>query len=219
MSGNGQGQGFNPEEIKDARIAMEKAGESFAKNIANDFKTIWGEAIKEYWFGNDGKNFINDKVNPALDKMIEDFNVNFETLDAQIAKAGTAWKDYTKTGAVDGNKDYATVKVNIDSIKDKKDDGFIGMLEGISTASDAALEQIKTNANTALGTFVSKASSVGFVGSGQDEAISACASRLKAAIENAIDSIKTELNEATKKAYASHATQAATVASSFSSSN
>lgn len=190
--------GFEAERVYQALRDLQSAYEELCNALGNYVQRQFIDFMSENWACTEAQEFFEQLINILIDER-KDIDRIFQSVNDAMNGGGATWAAktgnsgvFTKIGfVVSGQKaDASSIKENIAGVR--------GINVGCEGEAASRLSAVTQRADNALDKAVKAVASAGFIGAGQQAALTASLTKIKGNINNA----NTELANSLKKGVA-----------------
>lgn len=189
--------GFDPQLVKNSIGKVKNAYDALINQIGTNMQNKFVNGMQDKWACKEAQEFFKIAFKPTVDELNKKTDATFKSVVEAMDSAAINWakqtkSDYSKAGFTPKN-----VKMNVDVIKEN-----IKGVRGVDGASANGvadkLKDIASGATTALDQAKTAVTNCGFVGGNQQESLVSSLNKIKTSINEAVQTITTDVNKAIK---------------------
>lgn len=187
--------GFNPDVVNSSINAVKSAYEALIRALGDDMQNQFIGGMADKWACNHAQAFFNDAFKPAIDGLIQNSNVIFESVVSAMNSAAQAWAEQTESSY--SPVSFSPINKQMDTSVIRENIGGVRGID-LSSAQPVAgkLTTIAGSAKDALTSAENAVQECGFIGGNQQANLVASLRT----ISSKIDSTTQEITGESKKA-------------------
>ena len=208
--------GFNPEKVYESLKGVQNAYNDLCDAIGPRLQTKFVNYMSENWACDEAQKFFKKaetKVNVDLRKEIDKI---FLSVNESMNAAGARWAADTGNSGVFSKVAFAIsgARISSDVIKENIA-GVRGINVGCDGEASSRLSATVQDADKALNDAIRAVASAGFLGGGQQAALSASLNKIKTNITNESNDLKNALKESISATTGKFTSTASTITDAF----